>query len=303
VGIHDFGDGVRIVSQRDQHVNYDEALARLNQFPHLATVINAKWLEHQMKKEVEQYSLITGWLTTSPDDWNWAFRKNTQALENALAFLRHRVPEPIWEKLSKKISAPSDRAESKGTLAELSLAVFLVTHGISFNMEFQLNPPTDVDFVVKFADTEAVHIEMQSLAESVKSQKISRSSADHGGFPVIPDFKSEERRVIGKIFDKTPKFIEQSITLVALDCTAIPEHGNPAHGTIRDALQQVFGEDTRDLSGSEKMIRRLVDAVIWFQLDLDDALKPIERGYFLNEHSLYRNDQSLLHWISVWSAS
>jgi hypothetical protein len=290
--------------EQDQQVCYSEALARLGQFPHLAAVINAKWLEHQMKKSVKQYSLITGWLTTLPDDWNWVFHKNTQALENALALLKAKVSADIWRKLSKKLRAPSDRAESKGTIAEFSLAVFLVQNGIGFDMEQRLDPASskDVDFRLNFPGAMPVHIEMQSLTESVHSQKLSKLSADWDSHPVGLAFEAESRRVIGRLSDKTPKLIAQSITLVALDCTDIPEHGGTHLGTIRDALTPVFDLNGSTLSEAEEGICQLIDTVIWFQIDYGNALRPVERGFFLNEHSPFRNDPSLLSWMRVWSA-
>jgi len=112
------------MGHRDR-VTYAVAVERLHQFKHLRGLIQDNWLRKQCSKTIEQYSLITGWLTTSEDDWNWAFRKNTQALEDALSRLVGNIPINIWKKLGKKLRAPSDRAESKGTIAELSLAIFI----------------------------------------------------------------------------------------------------------------------------------------------------------------------------------
>lgn len=282
-------------------MTYDVAVERLHQFEHLSELIQDNWLKKQGSKTVEQYSLITGWLTTSEDDWNWAFRKNTQALEDALSRLTGSVPENLWKKLCGKLRVPSGRAESKGTIAELSLAIFLVRHSISFDMETPLQPPKDVDFSLKFGGVGDVHVEMQSLAESAASQRTSKASADYGGLPVSIDFKGEERRIIGRIHDKTPKLVENEITLVALDCTAIPEHGGIGLGTIPDALSHIFGQGTSALTDVEKQIRQLVDGVIWFQIDFDNALQPVKRGYFLNEYSNHHNAVSLKEWVDLWS--
>lgn len=293
---------VEVLGARNRdRVPYETALERLHKFKQLSGVIQDSWLKKQMLKSVENYSLITGWLTTSPDDWNWAFLKNTQALEDALSLLTGKVPENHWKKLCSKLRVPSNRAESKGTIAELSLAIFLVTHGISFDMETPLQPPKDVDFSLKFGVVGDVHVEMQSLAESAASQRTSKLSADYGGLPVSIDFKGEERRIIGRIHDKTPKLVENEITLVALDCTAIPEHGGVGLGTIPDALAHIFGQGTSALTDVEKSIRQLVDGVIWFQLDFDNALQPVKRGYYLNEHSKHRSAASLQKWITLWS--
>jgi hypothetical protein len=282
-------------------VTYDVAVERLHKFKQLSGVIQDHWLRKQMLKPVEKYSLITGWLTTSPDDWCWAFCKNTQALEKALALLTGKIPENYWKKLCSKLRAPSDRAGSKGTIAEVSLAVFLVTHGVSFDMETRLLPPKDVDFSLKFGNMEDVHVEMQSLAESDASQKTSKLSADYGGLPVSIDFRGEIRRIRGRIYDKTPKLVENEITLVALDCTAIPEYGGIGLGPIPDALSHILGLVPSALTEREQSIRQLVDGVIWFQVDFDNALQPVERGYFLNEHSKHQSAGSLQKWIALWS--
>jgi len=168
-------------------------------------------------------------------------------------------------------------------------------------MEKPLKPTKDIDFSLKFGDVGDVHVEMQSLAESATSQKTSKASADSGGLPVSIDFKGEETRIIGRIHDKIPKLVENEITLVALDCTAIPEHGGIGLGTIPDALSHIFGQGASVLISAEEQIRQLVDGVIWFQVDFDNTLRPIKRGYFLNEHSVHRNAASLQKWIALWS--
>ncbi len=299
MGIAVVGDGVGMGSLN--RVPVEVALKRLHQFSCLSTVVTEAWLRKQMKKDVSQYSLLTGWLTASPEDWDWTFAKNTQALENALVLLRNTVSGDIWRKLCKKVRVPSNRAESKGTLAELSLAVFLVSNRLSFDMETQLNPPKDVDFSVEFDGLDDVHIEMQSLAESKASQRTSQASADWGGLPVSIDFKGEEKRVIGKVFDKTAKLSTKDITLVALDCTAIPEHGGVGLGTIPDALEHIFVKTISNLSDPEKAIQQLVDGVIWFQVDFNNVLQPIRRGIVLNQYSPHNHSDSLAKWVDIWS--
>jgi hypothetical protein len=119
--------------------------------------------------------------------------------------------------------------------------------------------------------------------------------------PVSIDFKGEERRIIGKVHNKTPKLVENKITLVALDCTGIPEHGGIGRGTIPDALSHIFGQSFWVLNSKEMSIRQLVDGVIWFQVDFDHAsLHPVQRSYLLNEHSEHHNSASLHKWIALW---
>lgn len=290
------------MEHRDR-VTYQVAVDRLHQFKYLSELIRDSWLRKQHPKPVEQYSLITGWLTTSEDDWKWTYSKYTKLLDSAISTLKQIKDRNLWNKLSSKIRTPSDRAESKSVIAEIALALFLIDRGVSFGMETKLDPTTgkDVDFCLKLGNPEDVYVEMQSLTESDASQRTSKASAAYGGLPVSIDFRGEERRIIGRIHDKTSKLVENEITLVALDCTAIPEHGGIGLGTIPDALSHIFGQGESDLTDVEKRIRQLVDGVIWFQIDFDNALQPVKRGYFLNEHSKHHNVASLQKWIALWS--
>lgn len=286
-------------------VIYEVAVERLHQFKHLSELIQDGWLKKQHSKSVAQYSLITGWLTTSEEDWRSTYYRNTKLLNEAISTLKQIKDRNLWNKLSSKIRTASDRAESKSVLAEVAFALFLINHDVSFNMETRLNLTSkkDVDFWLKLGDAEDVYVEMQCLTESDRSQGKSLISAMYDGLYVniTEDFEYEGNRILGKIRDKELKLIEDKITLVALDCTAIPEHGGIGLGTIPDALSHVFGQDNSKLTEVEKQIRQLVDGVIWFQIDYEKTLQPIERGYFLNKHSEHCNTDGLQKWISLWS--
>ncbi|MCB9451453.1 MAG: hypothetical protein H6672_08435 [Anaerolineaceae bacterium] len=294
--------------EHNERATYEVAVERLHQFEHLSELIQDSWLRKQHSKSVEQYSLITGWLTTSADDWKWTYSKYTKLLDSAINALKQIKDRNLWNKLSSKIRAPSNRAESKSVLAEIALALFLIDYGIPFGMETKLDPTSskDVDFWLKLGNSEDVYVEMQCLTESDASQRTSRVSAMHGGIPIRitdKDFEDEGDRILGKIFDKTPKLVEDKITFVGLDCTAIPEHGGIGLGTIPDALSRVFGQDNLELTESGKKVRQLVDGVIWFQIDFDNALRPVKRGYFLNEHSAHFCKPGLVRWIELWTNS
>jgi hypothetical protein len=99
-------------------------------------------------------------------------------------------------------------------------------------------------------------------------------SADHGGLPVSIDFKGEERRTIGRIHDKTPKLAEDKITLVALDCTAIPEHGSVVLGIIPDALSHIFGQDNSELGAWKKGFANWLMVLSGFRLTLTTLCNP-----------------------------
>lgn len=286
-------------------VSLKTAIERLEQFHVLAEIISYSKLRQQLRKDVKDYSLITGWLTTSHIDWENIYKSNTKALETALNLLKDNVDNSIWNKICKKIRVPSDRAEFKAIIAELSLATFLIMNNLSFCMEIQLNPPKDIDFVLDFENFEDVYIEIQSLAESDMSKRSSKVSADLGGI-YIPLSQSslvkEENRIVNKIFDKIPKFTTSKITLVALDCTAVPEHGGIGLGTIPDAINPIFSVNNFELSSKDSIIRRMVDGVIWFQVDYEDALQPHIRGTVLNQHSPHFSSNSLQSWKKLWSS-
>lgn len=281
-------------------VSLEIALERLHQFSHLSNVISDEWLQEQMKKDVKDYSLITGWLTTSSDRWNLHYHKFTNALEDSLESLNSNISKSSWENICRKLKAKSGRSNTKGTLSEISFATFLASQNLTFDMERQLNPPKDVDFSVIFEDQQEIHIEMQFFSESDRDQKLNEVSAAYGGMPYRPDFEGDKQRVIDRVYRKIGKFTASKVTLVALDCTDVPINGGVGYGTIPDALRHIFKEDDANIRSGEMQIRQLVDGVIWFQTDFDNALQPYERGYFLNEHSQQRNATILQQWIDVW---
>lgn len=304
MGIRDIGDGISIVSQRNQRVLYSEALLRLRQFPHLYAVIDDQWLTKQFQLPVDSYSLITGWLSTSDFDWMYTYQKFVASLDGAVAILGTSTSPTVWSKLRRKLRTQSDRSESKGTIAELSLAVFLAQNGISFDMETKLDSASkkDVDFSLQFSNGIPVHIEMQWLSESDKSSRAADALAPYGRAASI-SFAYEEHRIRGKVANKTPKLTPTDITLVALDCTSDPILGGEV-STVRTALRHVFDRSIYTaLTEEETEIRRLVDAVIWFETDINTAIAPERRGSILNEYSTFNTHPSLMQWIKVWSST
>jgi len=289
-----------------ERISEDETLKRLSQFQQLSTVIDKAWLKRQLKKRVEQYSLITGWLTSSENEWRWMYRKFTSSLDKAIEFLAAKTSTQVWNKLRSKIKSQSDRAETKGTLAEIALAVFLAQNDILFDLETRLNPTSDkdVDFSLKFADLKPVHIEVQWISESDSSSRAADTVALYGLAANI-DFPDEERRIRGKVFGKTAKLTKDDITLVALDCTTSPElSGEHLFTPISEALTHIFGTQVYGpLTESDTAIRELVDGVIWFENDIYHTVFPTKRSYILNEHSSHYRHPSLVKWIEVWSTN
>lgn len=299
MGNRDFGDGVGMGAL--DRVGVGIAIERLHQFKHLSNVISDEWLQEQMKKDVSNYSLITGWLTTSSTNWKWVYHNFTKALEDSLELLSGNVSVGSWENICRKLKAKSERSNTKGTLSEISFATFLASRNLTFEMERQLNPPKDVDFSVIFEDQQEIHIEMQFFSESDRDQRLNTVSAAYGGMPYRPDFEGDKQRVIDRVYHKVGKLTDREVTLVAFDCTDVPLNGGVGYGTIPDALRRIFKDDNPDIRQGENKIRQLVDGVIWFQIDFDNALQPVKRGYFLNEHSKHQSAVSLQKWIALWS--
>jgi len=286
-----------MIHKESERVPNDIAIERLRQFHHLSAIIDEKWLQTQLKKCVEKYSLITGWLTTPEEEWKAFFHPLVNALDQALDVLKGKVSPNTWKKITHKIRAASDRAETKGTLAEISMAVFLTKHGIQFEMEKQLDPCSkkDVDFSITY-EGEEIHIEMQWLSESKRSRVPSDIALEFSPFETQIDFPYEKRRIRNKIKDKCPKFTQEDITLVALDCTEVPELGGKYPSAVYDALRDIFHKK-ESLDDTSTQIRSLVDGVIWFKLDINNALCPQKRGYISNPH---RDNQSLSNWLDLW---
>lgn len=289
-----------------ERVGYEVAAERLHQFEHLSQVIDDRWLRRQLSKTVEQYSLIAGWLTLSEFEWNLSYEKLAAALDAALAILDGNVSKAVENKLRSKIRAHSVRAETKGTLAEISLAVFLVQRDIPFEMETRLAATSkkDVDFSLQFDGLEPVHIEVQWISESEALARAVDALAPYE-LPATINFPQEETRILNKVYDKTSKFIREKITLVALDCTEFPDIGGTyPWAPIGEALAHALGNQIYGpLSKKATAIRELVDGVIWFELDIDidRALSPKCRGYRLNEHSEHFGSASLTRMIELWS--
>jgi hypothetical protein len=289
-----------------ERVPLEIALLRLSQHPFLSCWLGDQWLEQQYKKSVEQYSLIAGWLTALQDDWEWTYRKYVASLDQAIEFLDGRVSDSIKKKLKAKIKAESDRAETKGTLAEISLAVFLVQAKISFDMETTLvaRSRKNVDFsfrppVLQQASDAKIHVDCHWLDQSDKSKRTDMVSAQWR-CPVSTDFEAEKERILGKIYDKTGKFTRNAITLVALDCTANPDLGK-LEIFFPNALEHIFNNKCgHQLSERDSAIRDLVDGVLWFRDDTSDRWYPIDRGFMLNPCSDYYS--FLLENMTWWSS-
>jgi hypothetical protein len=285
-----------------QRVGYDEALARLRTVPALYEITGDRWLQRQMAKPVEQYSLLAGWLTSSDFDWQYIYAAPTASLEVAATKLSTGLPNNLWPKLRKKIRAESIRSQSKGTLAELALAVFLVDQGISFDMEQPIVPDsnTNVDFSVNLGLPDQVHIEVQWVTDTVEYSDV---IAAYHHIPSGDPFPKYVKAVRERVSSKLPKFSATAITLVALDTTDMAASRDQYTSPMYEALCHIFAtEISTALAPWECDMRERVEGVIWYASKPKKEIYPVERGYILNEHSPHFANPSLKRWVEIWSA-
>lgn len=252
-------------------------IERLKQFPTLAQVLGDNWLSKQLKKDRSQWNLITGWLATPTNDpFFTAFSDWLTSLDSSLTFLHHRVDKNKWSKLGKKVRAHADRENTKGTLSEIALCVFLAQQNLPFEMEKQLDPVSnrDVDFAVRDLSGSVLNIEMHWLGESDHDKRLNQISADHGGISYSPSFGKMKRRIQDKILEKARKFTHDDITLIAVSVTD--------DSINRNLISEAFEEALR---GSNIAAFQIVDGIIWFEMTAKDCLTLNNRGVFINDKS------------------
>jgi len=288
-----------------KRVDIKTAERRLESFSNLANVLGKNWLEYEYKKDVKQRSLITGWLlpdTGIPfeDSWPWHWLKD---LEGALAYLESNTQIHVWRKIVRKIRAHTDRATFKGTLAELSLCMFLGIKKIMFDLDVKLQTASgkDVDIKAYLNTKSALNIEVQWVSPSdISEEGAYLSSLYEESYPI--DFEYEMQRVKKKIFDKIPKFTHEDITFVAINCTSSPELGGKGFSLIKEILIRSFNEKNDDDRQKEvnTAIRNYIDGVIWFEIEPDVRLLPHNRAHALNPKSAFRENETVLDFLTHW---
>lgn len=275
----------------NQLENY--VLERLKQFPTLAQMLGESWLPKQLKKDRSQWNLITAWLVAQESDpFFTAFSDWLISLDGSLAFLHSRVDRNKWSKLVKKVRAHADRENTKGTLSEIALCVFLAQQNLPFEMEQQLDPVSnrDVDFAVLDPNGSALNIEMHWLGESDRDKRLNRISADYGGISYPLSFGKMKNRIQDKILEKARKFTHGDITLIAFNVTDDPINGNSIYEAFEEALK-----------GADNAAFQIVDGIIWFEMSAEKHLQLKKRRVSINDKSPFalqiRN--SLFHnfWI------
>lgn len=265
---------------------------RLSQFPTLAQILGEKWLAKQLKKDRSKWSLITGWLATPENDpfFN-AFKDWLTSLDGSLNFLQSHVDRNMWSKLGKKVRSHADRENTKGTLSEIALAVFLVQRNLPFEMEKQLDIASkrDVDFVVRDPTGSILNIEMHWLGESDRDEHLNQISADYQGLAYPLSFETMKNRIQNKILEKAEKFTQSDITIIAFNVTDDP--------TNQSLIVEAFEEG---LKGTNSAAFQIVDGIVWFEMKGEEQLILKDRELFISQDSPFAHQVSNSIFYDVW---
>jgi hypothetical protein len=285
-------------------LNLDNAKERLKLYPNLACILGNDWIAIQYQKPIKEWTLINGWISsTDPDYAYWL-----EDLDYAVGYLRPKVSAEVFKKIATKLKSHSDRANTKGTLSEISIMMFLAKNDIRFDLEKKLiSGDKDVDISAEISGEVPVNIEIQWLSPSDISERGAEIASLYGEAYTM-DYDSEEYRIKKKVFDKTPKLTREDITFIALDCTTAPELGGPRlYSPIGSAVFEAFtGKNVQGetmpyaYSQIDITIRNYVDGVIWFQLCPGNKLLPKERGIVINPSSGHRSDEQVFKFQKVW---
>ena len=111
-------------------VDPDRIAQRADCFPYLRSILlDDGWFFKELEKPYDQWSLITGWLNASDEDWVLSFREWLGGLERALRFLA-RAMEPFqFDIIRRKARAHGNRTQFESVLSEIAVCTFAVARG------------------------------------------------------------------------------------------------------------------------------------------------------------------------------
>ena len=271
-------------------LSFPKIQKRLEAFQVLNEIWGGKWLKRTHKKPLKQWPLWMGWLSLNESTTEHYLLE----LENSLKYLSSTVSPKTWQKIKSKLRAPSDRANSKGILAELSMWLFLAVNGFSFSLDAKL-PFTlgkDMDIEVMGDDGELMYIEVQWLSPSDESDRAARIAAEYGEVATWKE-EYESHRIALKVKDKVGKMTRDRVTLVALDYTSEPSLGNhPLLSFVAAAADEVFAWEEPS---------KVLDGIIWFRWE--QRFFPVERYSRLNPFSPFTKHRLLQRFLTFWDAS
>jgi hypothetical protein len=288
----------------------DKVAQRLSRLPNLERVLGPGWIAQEFSQPLDQWSLITGWLSMPESDPFYpCFAAWLADLDGALALLERRVAPEVWRRIRRKVRVHCDRAEVKGTLSEIAVDLSMVLHGLPIDVDRRLAGDSSKNVDVSVLFTDPVHVEVQYLSLSDREARATALLSHHRLWNPT-DFDQALYRVKLKIHDKTPKFTESDITLVAINCTECPDLGGARElCAIHESVLEAF--TGRDLHGQvslyadsdiDRSIRLLVDGVIWFELRAGKGLLPSARGVCLNPNSPHVGKNSISDFVRLWMA-
>lgn len=278
----------------------EEAEKLLSNFLNLSDCLGDQWLSREYKKPIGEWSLITGWLSTKdPMYMPWL-----PDLDHALGIIKQSVSKNTWQTLSKKIRSHSDRANTKGILSEIAIIHFLVSNSVKVEINQKINASSekDVDIMAVIEEFDPIYIEVQWISPSDLSDRGSLVASSYGeAYPM--DYDYEKRRIKGKLIDKLPKFSEELITFVAMDCTSSPELGGKflvsptgsASNELFQHLPEKKEEQEQNLSPN-----KLLTGVIWFELEPGFQLLPKKRSYLINPNHKLNKTPTIEEFKKLW---
>jgi hypothetical protein len=292
----------------DDRLGQSEVEKRLSELPSLEKALEAGWVAREFSKPFDQWSLIAGWLSKPENDPLYPyFAAWLVDLDGALALLQEKAEAPVWRKIRTKVRAHCDRAEIKGTLSEIAVALFCVQRELPIALERTLAGDNNKNVDVSVLYTHPVHIEIHYLSLSDREARATEQLSSYRLW-YSTDFDQARYRIKLKIHDKTSKFTESDITFVAINCTECPDLGGAReHSTMHESALEAF--TGRDLHGEvtpyadsdvDRSIRRLVDGVIWFELRTGNGLLPAARGACLNPNSPLLGKSSISDFVRHW---
>lgn len=288
-----------------ERLDQKETEQKLLAYPTLKNILGTDWLLKEFEKSIGQWSLVMGWLTSQEP----IFSRWLSDLDCVLRTLSTSVCPATFNQIKIKITSHSDRANTKGVLSEIGIMIFLQSCNIRFLLDQCLieGSRKDIDIGAIFSANTSVNIEVQWVSPS-ESSEIGAEVAAAFNEAYQFDFDEEEYRVKLKVFDKTPKFTENDITFVAIDCTTSPELGGRwLASPIGSAMKKTFTGKEHDgriskfsKSNIDTTIRSLVDGVIWFQLEPGNCFMPINRNIIVNESSHFSQSEEIEKFTKLW---
>jgi hypothetical protein len=300
-------------------VNPGRIARRATCFPYLRSILSDDWFCNELQKPYEQWSLITGWLNASDEDWGLWFREWCGGLEHALCFLERAMEPCQFEIIRHKVQAHCNRTQFKSVLSEIAVCTFAVSQGFQVTLEskIRVGSEKDVDLAVVLADQSSLYVEVYTLFPSDAFNRQSAALADYRE-PSPINYDREMRRLLQRIEKKSKKFPTDGIGFLAIDYTHYPEMGegkySPLDTLLAGDLELTLEESTIEgLSVVESWRKNgafdsdealeCVGGVMGFRIRPNPMLVPVGRYAHLNPHHENKLSQAVREFFDVWTSA